>query len=636
MNPEHRSLALFSAVAIVSAGAALFIPLFGSLEILIISLGYVFLWIPFLIFCYGLYRQNRTGISKRWWIEHWKPTALVLLTTGWLLSVEPFMFKIINDELMIASTAQSMHLDRAAAVARFANWSSGPFNVFEAFLDKRPFLLPFLVSILHDLTGYRVANIFILNAILTLVFVAVSYWIVLRLTSRRGAYIFLLLIAFFPVLSQGATSGNASILNLTLLASALALAIRYGEKPTSGSLVPLVYCLILLAQSRYESIVYILPFGVFILMGWVQAKRIILSPAIILAPAFLIPVVLHQRYAMEFGKFYWQSGPENRHDTFSLSYLGKNLRETWEFLFHTGFTYPNSLILSITGVAGCLVILVALLRRRIDGLQRKVILLVISAMVLNTGIVLFFNYGLFTTYATSRLSLPLHLFLAILGAVALVKYPRETLRVILLLFVIVATIESQAFTRQFWIESGLFFCVGVGGVIGLLLFLLGPHQPRYSHILIAYLAVSFLFMVPKLRQKPYFHSYPFAPCVQYFMDFVKENQAMDTLFISPNPAPAILQMQNGIRPKDFFLRADLQKVLTEDHYRNLFYLFYERADLDDSEPINAGRKFLSLKNCKLELQKRERIKPHTYFNIYRVGLKEEAADPEKPKELPSN
>ena len=58
--------------------------------------------------------------------------------------------------------------------------------VLDTFLDKRPYFFAFLVSLVHDLTGYRIANIFLVNVALAPALFGLVYWFARALTGRRG------------------------------------------------------------------------------------------------------------------------------------------------------------------------------------------------------------------------------------------------------------------------------------------------------------------------------------------------------------------------------------------------------------------------------------------------------------------
>ena len=101
-----------------------------------------------------------------------------------LLVHESFGFKIVMDELMLLGTSMSMHLDRVALTPLRGNDIQGAFVVLDGIVDKRPLFFPFLVSIVHDLSGYRPENAFFLNGLLTFVLLGLTWSLGRRLAGR--------------------------------------------------------------------------------------------------------------------------------------------------------------------------------------------------------------------------------------------------------------------------------------------------------------------------------------------------------------------------------------------------------------------------------------------------------------------
>ena len=558
---------------------------------MIIRFGYGAIAIPFGVFVIylirGFIQPGQTTNWKNWLL----PAAAILLGSLWVLSIEPFSLKIISDEALIASTGQMMHAQRVPAVPQVGNWSSSTFVMGEAFLDKRPFFLPFLISILHDLKGYQFQNIFVLNAGLTALFLGISWGLVSRFASRQAALLFLILIIFFPVLGQGATSGNASILNITLISASIFLALLYYEQPDERRLTPLVYALILLAQTRYESSVLILPFGIFIIAGWMKVRRIIMPIPVAVSPLFLILTAIHQRYALEFGKFYWQAGPGGRSDTFSLEYLGINLRSTWDFAFSLGTNHPNSPILSILGTSGLAVLLGGLLLRKIPADKRPVIFLLIALFLHNFATILFFNFGIFTEYTTSRLSLPFHYFLALFAVLAFHYLPKHLIRLAIILLVAVIFVQTYPYTKANWESNGIVILFTLLGGLGGGFFLLEKgraHSWKFSAVT---LILSLVFITPKLRNQSYSHAYAPSKSVALSMDFIRENAAIDTLFLHESPIIPILLKQNGAHPGAFFNSAQRRPIIEEGHYQHVYYL-YNKIDNASPDAVLGSRDWM--------------------------------------------
>src|SRR5690349_11630980 len=95
--------------------------------------------------------------------EAWKIPALIAGCGFLLLIHEAYGFKILMDEMMLLGTSMGLHFDKHPLVAVRGHDLQGAFQLLDGQLDKRPLFQPFLVSTLHDLTGYRPENVFVLN-----------------------------------------------------------------------------------------------------------------------------------------------------------------------------------------------------------------------------------------------------------------------------------------------------------------------------------------------------------------------------------------------------------------------------------------------------------------------------------------
>ena len=157
---------LFTTGCIALAATRLISP--DTAEYLVGSFGYYFAAIVFVVWAglgFSILRDKRleSFSSKR----ILKILALVGAATYISLALEPAEFKVVMDEPLLAATAQSMHHDRMALIAGRGVDVNGYYNLLDGSVDKRPLLYPFLVSVLHDLTGYRVSNSFLLYALFT-------------------------------------------------------------------------------------------------------------------------------------------------------------------------------------------------------------------------------------------------------------------------------------------------------------------------------------------------------------------------------------------------------------------------------------------------------------------------------------
>lgn len=624
MERPTRPLILFVAVAVLSLLVGSLFPMGVNAERLILFLGYASLALCTGIFVFSL-RGYLPGSPKEMISNikgNLRPIGAIVLTGLWIITIEPYSFKIIFDELLISGASQMMHITRTPSVARSSNWSSGVFLTLDAFLDKRPFLLPFLTSILRDISGYRLSNVFVVNTALLFGFLGISFKWISSLLNRASAYLFLILMAFAPVLAQGATSGNASVLNIFLLTFGLFLGMKYFKEPNKDTLIPLVYCVILLAQVRYESIVYILPFGLLILWGWQKSKSVILPPAVIAAPVFLILNLIHIRYTMHASGFYWQTGPDSRRSTFSLGYLGDNLQSTFDFLLSIGQKYPNSAILSILGISGLFVVLFILLKKEFNTDQYNQLILLLGLLIVNMGVVLFFNYGLFTVYATSRLSLPLQFFLALFAVFAFKQAPKKLVGIGVLLFILNYFIQTTEYQKQDWMESGWVVVVLVPVILAAGYFFYHKSEERSPALVVSLLLLSIVVMVPKMHLKPYFHRYVSPQDIRYFNKFIQENKSEDTLFVTMYNFLAIQNFGNGLLPEEFVKAVkESPEAFESGHYQNIYLLHRTFPNKMNAAHLELDNYMKFLPEFDMKLIEKKRTAPEVFVYVRELTYK---------------
>src|SRR5262249_17545555 len=148
---------------------------------------------------------------------------------------------------------------------------------------------PFLISLLHDLTGFRVENVFALNVSLALVTLSATYWMVHTMVARTAPALFAVaLVSTLPLFGQNATGAGMEMLNLAMIALNMVAATRYLQKPAADGLAFLVLGTVLLAETRYESVLFVLPVACVILIGWIRAREVLLPWPVMIAPLLLV------------------------------------------------------------------------------------------------------------------------------------------------------------------------------------------------------------------------------------------------------------------------------------------------------------------------------------------------------------
>jgi hypothetical protein len=459
-------LATFVCVGAASLAVAVGMPQGPGLTRPVTFLTYPALFLAFAVWGLSLYHLHRREWSFRRLLPRKRHAyGLILGVSGLLLLYEPFAFKIVLDEVLLSTTAEFMHLTRLAGLPQAANDYGGVYLLQQAVMDKRPFFFPFLLSLVHDLAGYRYANVFALNALLTVLLMGLIYGLSTLLSNHRGGILAVLLAGAVPLLSLMATSGHFEILNLVMLCVTLILAYAYTCKPTGTRLVPLVFSLILLSQVRYENAIYLIPFGMLILLGWKKARAIILPWPVLVSPVFFILPLLHYRVMLGRESTLFQAGPNGRDATFALGYAGENLQSAFTFLYSVGFTQPNALMVSILGAISLFLFCAYAWKRSAACAGRDpkatVVFVFLVAIALLSVVIAFFNYGLFHDHVTARLSLPLHLFWILLIPFMATRMGRNFQIPALLGGLLIAAIVLQQMTPQAVRQTGLQFAAGI-------------------------------------------------------------------------------------------------------------------------------------------------------------------------------
>jgi hypothetical protein len=250
---------------------------------------------------------------------------------------------------------------------------------------------------------------FSLNAVLLVVLLGLIFNLGKRLCAPYGGYLGVGLMATVPLLVVNATSSGFDLLNIVMI---LILAERleaYLRQPDALRLNLLLLVTVLLAQTRYESVLFIIPVAVAILYVWMRDKEVRITKTMIFVPLMFIVFALQRQMMNEFETF-WQL-PEGMEHPFGAQFLSENLHIALNFFFHSNDEYPNSLLLTIFFIVAVAVLAYSVVRRRGGFCTLKVralpwlgVGLIIAA---NFMLLMAYHWGHLDDPVAARLALPI-------------------------------------------------------------------------------------------------------------------------------------------------------------------------------------------------------------------------------------
>jgi hypothetical protein len=426
--------------------------------------GYWCVLAAFIVFVWSLWRTFRPDLVR---LRQgggrgfdWGALAVVGLGGMVLLVHESFGFKIVMDELMLAGTSMDMHFAREVLTPFRGTDIHGTYVIVEGMMDKRPLFFPFLESILHDLTGYRPENAFVLNAILTFVFLGLVNAAGRKLAGRLAGFLGVALFAGLPLLGQNATGGGFELLNIVMILSTLLLGARFLSLRDGASFTALCYSGLLLAQVRYESAIFLGPVVLIILWVWGREGRAIMTWPVLVAPLLMVTCALQNRiFDLRSTAWQLQSKP-GMTKPFSLSYIPDNLAHASGFFFGKSTDQPDSLVLSTLGCIAILFLLLLVVKRlRVLSAEPAISVAVVFftlGFAAQFGLMMCYFWGHFDDPVIRRLSLPTQLWMVIAVMAVLQQFPKpavvKTLLAVAVLGILaqgVPAMASHAYNQEY-------------------------------------------------------------------------------------------------------------------------------------------------------------------------------------------
>ena len=350
--------------------------------------------------------------------------VLILAASAFQFVHEDFGYKILMDEYNLTATSMNIHLEKTAFTPTRGRIVEGEFEVVDGYVDKRPFLYPLLLSIIHDISGYAETNPFILNGILNGLLFLVIYLAGFHLGAKRGGALAVLLLAGWPLVAQNATGAGFELLNFLLLSLVVFLSLSATRRPGLEKETLLVLAAILLANVRYESFIFLVPVILLIGLRWKSNTKLNPGWITVFSPWLLLPLLFQNRWFRSREDLWELSGTVT--EPFSFAYMSENLGHGVAYFLNFGPEYPNSILLTVIGSISFFFLCVASIRRFKNWITfrpRDYDVLFLWGLAVMGHLVLIFAYhvGRLDSHFATRLGMPVHLMLILAPVWLLVK-----------------------------------------------------------------------------------------------------------------------------------------------------------------------------------------------------------------------
>jgi hypothetical protein len=344
---------------------------------------------------------------------HTPALLLLFVCAGVQWRSHPFEFKILADEHLIAASAKRLHEARLYEVPDQYH-QLGQQQVLMQHVDKRPPAFSVLVASVHDMFGFSFKTPIYVNALLLPVFLLLAYALAVRFWGKIAGLFTLLLIGSLPLAGSVFVSGALLPLTCVLILVCAHLALSFMKGPSQTAYAALLFAFCLLAQSRYEAVLFVPLLAFPLLSRWGRPKdwpHLLHAPLAVASALLLVRVWHHSAFRLN--PKLWQSDAS----PFALSFVQGNLTDLQLYLFSFSSDSSNSVLLGLVGVLGCVAMAVRAARGRVGFLStegRSVFIALLCGTLMLLSLLLAYSWPI-AGPMTVRLLLPIWLLLALCG-----------------------------------------------------------------------------------------------------------------------------------------------------------------------------------------------------------------------------
>jgi len=244
----------------------------------------------------------------------------LLVTFFIIITVEPY-YNVPTGEMSGLTGSKMMLTEKTLRIVDTVIHEPNNLKYYRSVTNYRPVLFPFLVSIIHAVTGFNAANAFLLNAIVMGLILSIVFIVCKRTAGILVACATVLLIASCPVFSLTARSAGFDLLSAFFLGFTLIFLYKFMMEPQPHRFGLLWTSLLMTAYVREESFIFLFIIAVCLWFAGYWRRGQIGNTVLLAATPLLISPVLWLRIF----KMDTYVGQPTRMPFFDISYFYQNV-----------------------------------------------------------------------------------------------------------------------------------------------------------------------------------------------------------------------------------------------------------------------------------------------------------------------
>jgi len=360
-------------------------------------------------------RFSLQGLLKK----HWIGILVALVLTSFVFSSVKVGFKTLSDETNLLSVSRSMLSNKTVFNCTMGTYYYGNLTPIRQELPVRPFVFPFLTHLLHVITGYRYQNPFVLNFIIMFLFLSGIYIAARKFLDISSSIAAMLFVLAYPVFTVFGTSGGFDLLNSVFFSLAMVAVYNFLKNPSSTTFAFVFSSLLMLANVRYESIIFLFVVPLLLLkrIKWHYLKEY--AYLFFAAPLLILPYIWQRMLKPD------SHEPYTDVPLFSVTSLTANTEAILKNLIDFRYFLPYAGFLSIVSILILIYLTVEILRKKIpleNNAKYFTIVLSVSFLV-STLIYLSYFFGYYTHPSSARFFITFSVVLALVPVALRVLKP---------------------------------------------------------------------------------------------------------------------------------------------------------------------------------------------------------------------